>query len=219
MAGRALMEAEFWLRRWREGSTPWHEGVPNAALARHVDDLGLAPRDRVFVPLCGKAEDMWWLHERGLEVLGIDLSPIAARDFLRAHRVEYRESRSSRFSVLESPGFRLLAGDFFALEAEDLAGVAGVYDRAALVALPPDMRRRYARHLVSLVEAPILLVSMVYPEHEIEGPPFSVPEEEVRPLFETRRRVRHLAEEDIIERSSLRQRGLTALHEHTWLIE
>ena len=213
------MEAEFWLQRWRDGSTPWHEGVPNSALRRHFDCLRLRPGDRVFVPLCGKAEDMWWLHERGLEVVGIDLSPVAAREFLHAHDLDYTETSGSRLSVLESPGFRLFAGDFFALEAEDLAGVTAVYDRAALVALPPSMRRCYARRLVSLLEAPLLLVSMVYPEHEINGPPFSVPEAEVRALFEGRLRVRHLSEEDIIERSSLRKRGLTQLHEHAYLIE
>lgn len=214
-----MVEAEFWLQRWREGSTPWHEGAPNEALRRHLDRLELRPGDRVFVPLCGKAEDMWWLHERGLEVLGIDLSPTAGREFLSAHGLQFTKSRGSRHSVLESPGFRLLAGDFFALEADDLAGVAAVYDRAALVALPPPMRRRYAARLSALVEVPILLISMVYPEHEIDGPPFSVPESEVRELFGDRRGVRHLAEEDIIERSSLRKRGLTRLHEHTYLIE
>ena len=214
-----MVEEEFWLQRWREGSTPWHEGAPNEALRRHLDCLRLTPGDRIFVPLCGKAEDMWWLHERGLEVLGVDLSPIAGREFLNAHRVDFTESRDSRYSVLESPGFRLLAGDFFALEAADLAGVAAVYDRAALVALPAPARQRYAERLNALVGGPVLLISMVYPEHEIDGPPFSVPESEIRELFGDRRRVRHLAEEDIIERSSLRKRGLTQLHEHTYLIE
>ncbi len=213
------MEAEFWLRRWQEGSTPWHEGAPNAALRRHLDGLDLESGDRIFVPLCGKAEDMWWLRRRGFEVLGIDLSPIAGREFLSAHGLDYTETRGPRYSVLESPGFRLFAGDFFALDAADLAGVAGVYDRAALVALPQATRRRYAERLVTLVRAPILLISMVYPEHEIDGPPFPVPEREVRALFGDRRRVRHLGEEDIIERSSLRKRGLTRLHEHTYLIE
>ena len=212
------MDAEFWLQLWRDGSTPWHEGVPNAALRRHFDCLSLRPGDRVFVPLCGKTEDMWWLHEHGLEVLGIDLSPVAAREFLCAHRLDYTETRGARYAVFECPGFRLLAGDFFALEAQDLAGVAAVYDRAAFVALPPALRRRYAQHLLTLLDAPLLLLSMVYPEHEIEGPPYSVPESEIRVLFGGRRRVRHLGEEDIIERSSLRKRGLTQLHEHTYLI-
>ena len=213
-----LVEAEFWLQRWREGSTPWNEGVPNAALRRHLDCLGLNPGDRVFVPLCGKAEDMWWLHEQGFEVLGIDLSPIAGREFLGAHGLAFTETRHSRYSLIESPGFRLFAGDFFALDAGDLEGVAAVYDRAALVALPPSVRQCYARRLNELLEAPILLISMEYPEHEIEGPPFPVSEQEIRVLFGERRRVRHVGEEDIIERSNLRNRGVTQLVEHTYLI-
>ncbi len=212
------VKAEFWLQRWREGSTPWHEGVPNAALTRHLDCLNLQPGDRVFVPLCGKTQDMWWLHQRGFDILGIDLSPIAGREFLGAHGLAFTETRHSRYVLLESPGFRLFAGDFFALDAGDLEGAAAVYDRAALVALPSALRQRYARRLTELVEAPILLISMEYPEHEIEGPPFPVREPEIRALFGERRRVRHVAEEDIIERSNLRRRGVTRLVEHTYLI-
>ena len=212
------METKFWMQRWRDESTPWHEGVPNAQLRRHFERLHLAPGDRVFVPLCGKAEDMWWLHERGMEVIGIDLSPLAARAFLHAHRLAFTETADARFTVLESPGFRLLAGDFFHLEAADLAGVAAVYDRAALVALPAPMRRHYAERLTGLLAAPILLVSLVYPQHEIDGPPFSVEEPEIRGLFAGRRGVEHLAAEDVIERSSLRKRGLTQLYEHTYAI-
>lgn len=212
------MKDEFWLERWQEGSTPWHEGVVNAALRRHFDCLNLQPGERVFVPLCGKAEDMWWLHERGLEVLGVDLSPIAGRTFLEAHGRDFTETRHRRYSVIDSPGFRLFAGDFFALDAADLEGVRAVYDRAALVALPPGVRQRYARRLGELFDAPILLISMVYPEHEIEGPPFSLAEPDVRALFGDRRRVRHLGEEDIIARSDLRKRGVTQLVEHAYLI-
>lgn len=212
------MKNEFWLERWQEGSTPWHEGAVNAALKRHFDCLKLQPGERVFVPLCGKAEDMWWLHERGLEVLGVDLSPIAGRTFLEAHGRDFAETRHRRYTVLDSPGFRLFAGDFFALDAADLEGVRAVYDRAALVALPPGVRQRYARRLGELFDAPILLVSMVYPEHEIEGPPFSLAEPDVRALFGDRRLVRHLGEEDIITRSDLRKRGVTRLVEHAYLI-
>ena len=212
------MKTEFWRQCWREGRTPWHEGIPNARLRTHFDRLDLRPGERVFVPLCGKSEDMWWLHERGAQVLGIDLSPLAARAFLQAHGLAFTETRGRRFTMLERPGFRLLAGDFFRLRAADLAGVAAVYDRAALVALPAPMRRRYAERLAGLLAAPILLVSLEYPEGEIEGPPFPVREPEIRALFGARRRVAHLGEEDVLESSGLRKRGLTRLHEHGYLI-
>ena len=212
------MKTEFWTQCWRDGRTPWHEGAPNAQLLGHFDRLGLRPGERVFVPLCGKSEDLWWLHERGMQVLGIDLSPLAARAFLRAHGLAFTETRGRRFTVLESPGLTLLAGDFFDLRARDLAGVAAVYDRAALVALPASMRQRYAERLIGLPAAPILLVSLEYPEEEMEGPPFSVREPEIRALFAGRRPVEHLGGEDVLERSGLRKRGLTKLYEHGYLI-
>ena len=212
------MKDEFWLERWEEGRTPWHEGAINAALMCHVDCLELQPGETVFVPLCGKSEDMWWLQTQGFEVLGVDLSPIAGRTFLEAHGVEFTETRHQRHTVLDSPGFRLFAGDFFALAASDLAGVRAVYDRAALVALPPDVRQRYAQRLCELCDAPILLVCLAYPAHEIDGPPFSLEEAEVRALFGDRRRVRHLGEEDILTRSDLRNRGVTRLAEHAYLV-
>ena len=212
------MKTEFWTQCWREGRTPWHEGLPNARLRCHFERLDLRPGERVFVPLCGKSEDLWWLHERGMQVLGIDLSPLAARAFLEAHGLAFTETRRRRFTEFESPGFRLLAGDFFDLRAADLAGVAAVYDRAALVALPAPMRRRYAERLTRWLAAPILLVSLEYPEGEAEGPPFPVREAGVRALFAGRRRVEHLGEEDVLERSDLRKRGLTRLHEHAYLI-
>lgn len=212
------MKTEFWRRCWHEGRTPWHEGIPNAQLRTHFERLDLRPGEQVFVPLCGKSEDLWWLHERGAQVLGIDLSPLAARAFLQAHGLAFTETRGRRFTTFESPGFRLLAGDFFQLRAADLAGVAAVYDRAALVALPAPMRRRYAERLAGWLAAPILLVSLEYPEGEIEGPPFPVREPEIRALFGGRRRVEHLGEEDVLEGSGLRKRGLTRLHEHGYLI-
>jgi thiopurine S-methyltransferase len=59
--------------------------------------------------------------------------------------------------------------------------VDAVYDRAALVALPEDMRRRYSRHLTEITEgAPQLLITYEYDQALQEGPPFSVSTEEVR---------------------------------------
>ena len=59
------------------------------------------------------------------------------------------------------------------------------YDRAALVALPADWRDRYVRHLRALVpsEAPGLVVTFEYDQTRMSGPPFDVPESEVRRVF------------------------------------
>jgi thiopurine S-methyltransferase len=82
----------------------------------------------------------------------------------------------------------LLVGDFFALTAEDLQEVAGVYDRAALVALPPEMRRDYVNLLSEILppKAQTLLITFEYRLGEREGPPFSLPIDAVKGLFEGR---------------------------------
>ncbi|MEZ5583009.1 MAG: hypothetical protein R3F37_09810 [Candidatus Competibacteraceae bacterium] len=40
---------------------------------------------------------------------------------------------------------------FFALTETDVENVAGVYDRAALIALPPAMRQDYVEHLLGIL--------------------------------------------------------------------
>ena len=59
--------------------------------------------------------------------------------------------------------------------------IDAVYDRAALVALPTSMRNAYASHLIQITQAaPQLLITFEYDQRLIDGPPFSINEEEVR---------------------------------------
>ena len=217
------METSFWTERWEQDNTPWHEGRVNVQLERYLDRLDLPPGARVLVPLCGKAEDMWWLLGRGFSVLGIDLSPVAVRGFMHDHALDFDEHQDARFLRLGAEGLGLLAGDFLAIESADLVEVDAVYDRAALVALPAEMRERYVAHLLHAVpaSAPILLVSLEYDEAEMDGPPFNVTEAEVRRRFEERRRVEHLGAEQVIDGSGtgLKKRGLSSLIERAYLIE
>ncbi len=66
--------------------------------------------------------------------------------------------------------------------------MAGVFDRGALVALPPPMRRRYAEHLLTILPlgAQILLLTIEYDQSLASGPPFSVQPDEVTALFGAR---------------------------------
>jgi thiopurine S-methyltransferase len=119
-------------------------------------------------------------------------------------------------------GVVLRCGDFFDLKAGDLEGVAGVYDRASLIALPPDSRPAYAEHLVALLPlaAPLLLITLEYDQGEMSGPPFSVTEEEVRLLFGRVRAVDLIYERDVLgEHGRFRERGLNRLHEKVYLLE
>ena len=179
------MDHGFWHRRWKKNEIGFHEGSVNTYLREHWPDLALAGSETVFVPLCGKAQDLWWLHERGHTVLGVELSDIACRDFFAEAAVTPRQTAGPTFQIFRHEALQLWCGDFFHLRREDLQGVSLVYDRAALIALPPAMRVDYARHLKTLLPdaVAILLVTLDYPEGEIAGPPFNVSDAEVQALY------------------------------------
>lgn len=215
------MEPTFWHERWNSGRTGFHGAEIKRSLIEWFDRLGVDAGFPVFVPLCGKSLDMAWIRARGHPVVGVELSPVAVRDFFREQAINATEKGSSSLVVHEGGGYRIYCGDFFGMSAADLTGVGAVYDRAALVALPPSMRQRYVDHLLSIVPAaaPILLFSLEYDSAEMEGPPFSVSVDEVRDRFASRRPVQLLESRDIhAEDPGLASRGLTALTEHAVLI-
>ena len=215
------MEAEFWHNRWQDNLIPFHKAIVNDYLERYFERLGLVEGDRVLVPLCWKSVDMVWLRDRGCAVTGVELSAIAVRDFFSEQAITASEREDGAFKVLEGEGIKLLDGDFFALDCGHTANIAAVYDRAALVALPEEMRARYVDHLLSILapQVPMLLLTFEYPAHEIDGPPFSVDEEEVRALYAGRRKVTLLESLDrLAQESRLAERGLTQLREHAFLL-
>jgi thiopurine S-methyltransferase len=215
------MEPEFWHQRWESNQIAFHEGQVNAYLAGHYEDLGLRSGETVFVPLCGKSVDLRWLADRGAHVLGVELSPIAVESFFAEHGLTPRTRKDGAFTVWESGPIRLLGGDYFALTPAHLAGVHAVYDRAALIALPPERRAAYVAQLDRVVPRPrrTLLVTLEYPQEQMQGPPFSVPEREVHTLF-TGARIERLGAQDVLaENARFREKGLTRLQECAYRIE
>jgi thiopurine S-methyltransferase len=217
-------ERAFWEDRWARGQIGFHQAAPTAALVRHAEHLG--PKGKVLVPLAGKSLDLVWLAERGHEVHGVELVARAVADFWAERGVE--PARETVGALLRHaaplPGLEgsvaLFQGDIFDTTRAHVGEVDAVFDRAALVALPDEARRRYAAHLLSLVRegAALLLVTFEL-EPAPPGPPFSVPEDEVRALFG------HAAELTLLERRELdeegarfRERGATSVREAVWLV-
>ena len=180
------MEAEFWKQRWNKNEIGWHEGRTNAMLAKHWPALQLATGSRVFVPLCGKTLDMAWLAAQGYRVMGVELSEIAVRDFFGESGLVPACGSRDGFEVSSAGGIEIWCGDLFKLEPRHLADVAGVYDRASLVAMPPSMQPAYAAKLAEILPpgVPMLLVTFTLDEAQPVGPPFSTPPARVRTLFE-----------------------------------
>lgn len=216
------MEPEFWLDRWEAGSTHWHEGRENLMLARFVDRLGLKDRPgAVFVPLCGKAHDMAWLAERGYQVIGIDISEIAAREFFESLGLTPRVFRDGKLIRYVGGNVTFFVGNVFDLQSGQLADVTAVFDRGALVALTPAQRARYVDHLARVLPGSVttLLVVVEYDESVMSGPPFSVSEDEVQALFEPRNEIDLLMSRDVLdEEPRFRERGLESMTETAYLL-
>jgi thiopurine S-methyltransferase len=216
------MKKDFWLERWEREEIGFHQDEINPYLRLYWPELHVARDSVVFVPLCGKSRDMWWLREQGHRVLGVELSAIAVQAFFEENGYAPQHDLHGRFHRCEADDIRILCGDFFDLDKEDLANVSAVYDRASLIALPPEMRERYVRHLVNILPpaTQILLVTVDYPQPEMQGPPFSVTSAEVEALYREHAGVRLLEQADVLAQNPrFRERGLSRLRENIFLLK
>lgn len=215
------MDADFWLDRWLKSEIGFHQNEINLHLQKFWPLLNLPSGSRVFVPLCGKSRDMVWLHEQGHDVMGVEMSPIAVEAFFSENSIPFSVTKYRDFSKYQTDGFTLYCGDFFHLLPEDMRGVNAVFDRGSLIALPPSMRCAYARQMHAILPhgCKILLVTLDYPQHEMNGPPFSVGELEVSALYAETGNVQLLHGADILDRETrFREKGLTRLFEKVYLV-
>ncbi len=213
------MHPDFWHERWRTGQIGFHAPDYHPALLATWPGLGLASGSRVFVPLCGRSLDMVWLAARGHEVVGIELSPLAVADFFAHEKLTPQVERRGALERWRAGRYELLCGDFFELGHEALGDIAAWYDRAALVALPLDLRRRYVERMAALLPcgARGLLVTVDYDQARMDGPPFSVPPVEVEALHAGAFDVAPLTRHDCLpDNPRFRERGLDAMFESSF---
>lgn len=178
------MEANFWHQRWASGDIGFHEGQANALLVAHFDKLNLAAGERVFLPLCGKTRDIAWLLARGYRVVGIELSTRAIDELFSELGVEPHIERVANMIHYSAQHIDILVGNLFDLSIRQLGPVNAVYDRGALVALPAALRQQYADHIQNITNtARQLLITYEYDPAQMDGPPFSVAEAEVKQLY------------------------------------
>ncbi|WP_063674550.1 thiopurine S-methyltransferase [Dyella thiooxydans] len=208
------MDHEFWLQRWREGRIGFHQDAVTPWLREYWPGLGLPAGSQVFVPLAGKSLDLVWLAAQGHHVLGVELSPLAVEQFFAGHALAPQLSESRYGRHYRAGNLELICGDAFGLDDEVLAGCAAVYDRAAMIALPPPLRERYVDGLYACLPSGCrgLLITLEYPQAQKHGPPFSVPEAEVHGRLDRDWQVTALARRDILaDQPGFVAEGVTAL--------
>ncbi|PHX40212.1 thiopurine S-methyltransferase [Pseudomonas sp. NZIPFR-PS5] len=213
------MEPRFWHERWAINQIGFNQASVNPHLLRLWPELTAMPGERVLVPLCGKSIDMVWLLNQGFHVVGAELSEIAVAGFFSENGWQPTIEERGALKVYRAEGCEIWCGDFFALTPEDVGDCTAFYDRAALIALPPDLRWRYIKQLNHLLsnDACGLLVTLDYDQSLIAGPPFSVDEDEVLQLLSPDWRVKRVADLDVLEQGvKFKQAGATSLMEYAY---
>ena len=174
------MDASFWHQRWERNEIAFHESAANPLLVKYFKDLSLVKGSRVFLPLCGKTLDIGWLLSSGYRVAGAELSELAVKQLFVELGVEPEISEVEKVTRYSATKIDIFVGDIFDVSRKILGSVDAIYDRAALVALPEELRSRYTMHLQEMTaHAPQLLICYEYDQTLMAGPPFSIRNEEV----------------------------------------
>ncbi|MEO9943628.1 thiopurine S-methyltransferase [Paraglaciecola sp.] len=175
------MEKEYWINKWQNKELGFHQPSVNPLLGSHFSTLALEEGARIFIPLCGKTLDIGWLLSLGYQVVGIEMVESAVIQLFEELQVTPDIKAIGKLKCYRAGELEIYVGDIFDLTLDILGDVDAVYDRAALVALPDPIRQRYASHLPVLTQhAKQLLISFVYDQSKMAGPPFSVDDAEIK---------------------------------------
>ncbi|MDN3448330.1 thiopurine S-methyltransferase [Psychrobacter sp. APC 3281] len=227
------MNPEFWQKRWQEGRIGFNQSAVNPLLTEYIDHLDLAAGSRVFVPLCGKSIDMVWLATQGYDVVGVELVETAVQAFFAEQNIEptvYQQADNSTMKYYQGQWsgqtITLWVADIFALTAKDIGSIDAVYDKAALIALPADMRVRYSEQVRKLSSdtnkvdganneiTPQLLLTLNYDQRKKNGPPFSINADQLEQYYSDHYQISELA----CEPSSIGSAPDITVTEQVWLL-
>lgn len=216
------MEPAFWQQRWADGRIGFHRPEVNPKLRAYIDRLALRPGESLFVPLCGKSVDLPWLaSDQGVTPVGVELSERAVTALFSDNGIEpHREVRGD-LTRWRGGGMAVYCGDYFALTPGHLGAVAAAWDRAALIALPADLRPAYVAHAACLLPpgARLLLVTLAYADDGIQGPPFAVQPAEVESLYAPWFDIKTLDRDTPAPPpGDLSVQGVTEIRESVWLL-
>ncbi len=220
------MESKFWQQRWQEGRIGFHKSDVNPELIKYFSNIALPVGSQVLVPLCGKSIDMVWLACAGYDVVGIELVESAVQAFFAEQNITPTiteltstadKSTLKRYQgQLAGQTITLWAADIFALSTIDIGDIDAVYDRAALIALPANMRADYSRHIVKLSNnAPQLLITLNYDQSKKDGPPFSITQQQLHQYYSADYKIVELASKS----STLNATSEILVTEHVWLLK
>lgn len=209
------MQTDFWHERWKKNEIGFHESQVNPVLRAHFSALNLKKGNRIFIPLCGKTLDIAWLLSQAYSVVGVELSSIAIEQLFKALEIKPNITSKNNILCYSAENIDIFVCDIFELKNNNMPLVDAIYDRAALVALPEDMRQRYTQHLQAITQqAPQLLVTFEYDQKIMNGPPFSISQSEINQHYKNSYQISLLESKELPEKL----KGICVATEQTWLL-
>lgn len=181
------MDSKFWKEGWEEGRTAFHQVDGNPEFAKYLESLGeRIPQSKFFFPLCGKTRDMDRVYQLGGEILGVEFSPLAIESYFKESEINFEVQKMEVFELYKAQKHLLFCGDFFKLTNKHLKEVTHLFDRASFIALPEELRKRYANHFKNILPTGVsgFMGLLTYDcEDKTMGPPFSISVSEMKELF------------------------------------
>jgi len=207
------MADKDWAEAWSTNQIGFHQDKTSTYLDCFADEVWGPTMGRVLVPLCGKSLDLVFLADRATAVLGVEFVEQAVQDFFVERELEPTVTTDGP-TRYDAESYTLFAADFFAVSQHELGQIDAVFDRASMVALDSQTRARYAAHMASILPsgAKTLLLTFTYDQTRVDGPPFSVPAEEIHRLYDEAFEIEHLETRDVLN-DAFRERGLDAMTE------
>ena len=210
------MDTSFWHQKWATNNIAFHRSEANPLLVEHFSKMSLAKGSRIFLPLCGKTLDIAWLLSNGYRIAGAELVEVAIEQLFTELGMEPAIAETGALKHYSATNIDIFVGDIFDVSGKILGLVDAVYDRAALVALPKEMRHRYTAHLTKITDkAPQLLVTYDYDQSLMAGPPFSVSNKEVHQHYGDNYNLTLLVSANV----SGGLKGKCAAKENVWLLK
>lgn len=192
------MEKEFWIESWDKRQIGFHSPAANAFLTEYLPKFDLKRGARICLPLCGKTLDIHWLLAQEYKVVGIELVETAIKELFVELGMKPTLAKRGSLKFYQAENIDIYVGDLFELTRAELGEVDFVYDRAAIVALPEDMRQRYTAHILEITQsAPQLLLTFDYDQAEMPGPPHFLSGTEINDHYAAVFQIDELARRDV----------------------
>lgn len=195
-----------WLEKWEKAEIPWHKPKVDNNIQRHLEELTRGqPSASILVTWCGKSVDMPWLCSQGYNVVGVELSTVAVRQFFEENEIPYStlmtQANGEEFVVYRAQDRKLtiFLGDYYKL-TPDLAGTfEAIWDNNAFGSSPPADRLQYISVLASLLKANgrVLLANWEYGELIRDTYPYSLSSSLVKEFFQEKFEIKYLGKCEI----------------------